>query len=372
MKKVIYLIFMIVGAAFFSSCDPMEDIYADLDAQENVIVGETKLTLSDEDYDDLGLSFGNFNSVDDAKTMIPGLLEDKFPVWGNGSLAEVTFKWYNPKDTYSENIYELSDDDHNAITGNTYGNFDSGGDIYDYLEANYPSPSEGDFVSLRYRYYSNGETTLTDGFYFENGDWNKIAGFTEAQYNAMGESYPNFSSHDEAEVKIPIALLDVYKYEPKDAGDIVQVMYELYKGGGVTKSYTSNYIFDGSSFSKYNNVANETIKFGHDGNTWLPDNTIKLSVGSAEVAIMANALSATYPGPTSNVLQYGSFDRRTGSGNYWSDDMLLEGFNILLDTIDPSAAEEQKYVLTIITYVGATSDESFSVIKTGGVWVYNN
>ena len=43
--------------------------------------------------------------------------------------------------------------------------------MFNYLEAKYSSPEEGDFVSLRYRYYSGGETTLTNGFYFKNDKW---------------------------------------------------------------------------------------------------------------------------------------------------------------------------------------------------------
>ena len=50
--------------------------------------------------------------------------------------------------------------------------------------------------------------------------------------------------------------------------------------------------------------------------------------------------------------------------------MLLEAFNVLLDASDPSAQEEQKYILTYVIYDGSTNEESMSVIKTGGVWVY--
>lgn len=71
-----------------------------------------------------------------------------------------------------------------------------------------------------------------------------------------------------------------------------------------------------------------------------------------------------------NVGFFGSFDRRSGSANFWNNDMLLEAFNVLLDSIDPSAQEDQKYVLTYVIYNGSTTDESMSVIKTGGVWVY--
>lgn len=368
MKKIIYL--MVVLGVALTGCNPMEDIYNDIDAQEDPIVGDASFTLSDEDYDDLELNFGNFNSEADAKTMLPSFLADKYPVWGKGSSAAVTFKIYSPIDTYSENVYELSDAEHNAITGKSFGNFDRDYHVFDYLEATYPTPAEDDFVSLRYRYYSGGESTLTDGFYYKDGEWNKATGFTEEQYAAMGEGFPNFSSHDEAELKTPIALLDVYKFDPKSAGDVVVTMYELYKGGGVTKSYTKNYIFDGTSWSIYNNEAEATVKFGHDGSTWVPDNTIKYTFTGDDVSFISNALIGTYPGPADNVGFFGSFDRRDSSSNYWSDAMLLEAFNVLLDNKDASAAEGQKYVLTFIIYNGATTTETKSVIKTGGVWVY--
>ncbi len=56
--------------------------------------------------------------------------------------------------------------------------------------------------------------------------------------------------------------------------------------------------------------------------------------------------------------------------NYWSDEMLLEAFNALLDDKNPSAEDGQKYVLTFVVYTGSTGNESKSVIKTDGVWVY--
>lgn len=354
----------------FTACDPMEDIYNEIDAQKEIVSGEVTFELSDEDYDELDLSYGNFNSIDDAKAMIPSLLSNKYPVWGDGSLATVTFKWYNRKDTYSKNVYALSDDEHNAITGKTYGNFDRDYHVTNFLEDKYPDAEEGDFHSLKYRYYSGGESTLTDGFFFDNGEWNRITGFTPDEYKSMGNGYPNFSGHDEAEAKIPIALVDKYKFAAKKAGDIVSAMYELYKGGGVTKSYTSNFIFDGNAWAKYNNNAKETVKFGHNGSTWVPDNTIKYTFSSDDVAIISDALIGTYPGPADNVGFFGSFDRRSSSDNYWSDDMLLEAFNALLNNINPSAIEGQKYVLTYIIYNGSTTNETKKVIKTGGVWVY--
>ncbi|UKM65804.1 hypothetical protein GSB9_02375 [Flavobacteriaceae bacterium GSB9] len=369
MKRIIFYL-LIIGTTTLVGCNPLDDIYDEIDAKDTPVVGDVVYELTDEDYDELDLNFGNFNSVDDAKEMIPGLLSDLYPVWGQGSSALVTFKWYNPVETYEAEVYELSDEEHNAITGNTYGNFDENGHVYEYLNATYPDAEEGDFVSLRYRFYNGSESTLTDGFAYEDGEWIKFTGFTEDQYEAMGEGFPNFSSEDEANQKIPIALLDVYKYNPKNAGDIVLSMYELYVGGGVTESYTAAYIFDGEVFMPYDNVAEETIQFGHDGTTWVPDNTIKYTLSSADVTFISDTFIDKYPGPADNVGFFGSFDRRSGSSNYWSDDMLLEAFNALLDNINPTAEEGQKYVLTYIIYNGSTTNETKSVIKEGGVWIY--
>jgi hypothetical protein len=377
MKKIIYVL-AILGIAT-TSCSPNEDIYDELDAQAGPIVGDADYTLTDEDYDNLNLNYGNFNSTEDAREMIPSLLSDIFPVWGLGSSALVSFNVYNPVSINESEIREISDAECNAITGQTYGNFSSSGHIYSFLAAEYPNPSEGDFISLRYDYYSGSVSTLTNGFAYENGAWIKFTGFTEDQYSAMGESYPNFSSHVEADYKIPIALLDVYQYTPISTNFIALCMYELYLGGGVTKSFTAAFIFDGVAFHPFKTQVDyepelpmeieETVQFGYDGENWIPDNTIKYDLTSADISFISNSFMTLYPGPADNVGYFGSFDRRPNSSNYWSDSMLLEAFNVLLDNMDSAAEEGQKYVLKYIVYTGATGNETMSLIKTDGMWV---
>jgi len=353
MKKI--LVLLTIFSMVFTSCEPLEMINAESDAMPNPIVGDVIFTMSDDDYEVVDRSYGNFDSEAQAKEMIPTLLNSKYPVWGNKSSATVTFKLYNKVNTYSKNIYALSDAEHNAITGKNYGNFDKSYHVTNYLEATYPDASEGDFHSLRYRFYAGGESTLTDGFVFENSEWTKITGFTPDNYSDMGESYPNFSSHDEAEIKIPVALLDVYKFAGKEAGYIVTAMYELYKGSGVTKSYTANYIFDGISWSKYTNTINETIKFGHDGATWVPDNTIKYTLTGADYTLVGNG-------------RYGNFDVRTGKDEA-EESVRLEKINTILLNNFPSDAEGQKYIVTYNVYNGANAVMSLKVIKEGGAYV---
>lgn len=369
MKRIYYLFAIVLGATFVG-CNPLEDINSEVDAIETPIVGDVALILSDDDYEDLDLPYGNFGSVEEAKDMLPDFLSDKYLALGDGSSALVTAKFYNKVATYSKNIYELTDAEHNDITGGSYGNFDKSYHIYNYLEATFPDAEEGDFESLRYRFYSGGESTLTDGFFFSEGDWEKIPGFTEDEYKEMGNSYPNFSGHDEAEAKMPIKLLDVYKYDALEAGSIVSAMYELYKGGGVTKSYTKNFLFDGASFSVYNNVINETIQFGHDGLTWVPDNTIKYILESGDYTLIVEALGSKYPDPTDSMGNYGNFERRPGNKNEWTFPMIAEAMDVVLTKLNPSAAEGQKYVVTYDIYNGSNGTENIAVIKNGeGVWV---
>ncbi|WP_406685518.1 hypothetical protein N1F78_07310 [Seonamhaeicola sp. MEBiC1930] len=381
MKNFIYL-FTLILAVTFVGCNPLEDIYNDIDAQPNPIAGDANLTLTDEDYDELGLSFPNFGSTDDAKSLIPGLLLNKYPVWGAGSSALVTYDIWAPKrDERSLIRYTVSSQDYDDL-GHTFGNFDRESEIIEFLEWKYPNPDDRTLVSLTYDFWNGSNNEYNNGYLYLEGEWMFMRGFTDDEYTEMGEGFPNFSNEDEAVAKIPIILKDIFKFEPKEAGDIEGIMYKLYvtdvddiDGDGrtddsTTYSYVKYFIYDGADWSEYNNIISETLQFGHDGSTWVPDNTIKYTFTGDDVAFISNAFISIYPGPADNVGFFGSFDRRSGSSNYWSDEMLLEAFNALLDDKDPSAEEGQKYVLTYIVYTGSTGNETMSVIKTGGVWVY--
>ena len=154
MKKVIYLLAFV--AVFFTSCDPLDEVYSELDAQENPIVGEAKITLTDDDYDDLGLNFGNFGSTDQAKSLLPAFLTDLYPVWGKGSLAEVTYELYAPlqeQDSIVRYTVTTEDYDSNPET-ERFDNFDDNDQIFDLLAVKYPTPVDNMLVSLTYKFYN--------------------------------------------------------------------------------------------------------------------------------------------------------------------------------------------------------------------------
>lgn len=386
MKKIVYLL-TLIGFTFMG-CNPLEDIYSEIDAlpaEDFLVIGTDEFSLSDDDYDSLGKTFGNFNSTDEAKTLISDLLIEKFPRFAAGSSALVSYKVYSPKSSHKKLYrYTVSTEDYDANPATAqYDNFDNVSQIYTFLDTKYPAPVNRDLVSLTYKFYNGSTNTLNNGFFYIDGAWEMIQGFTDAEYALMGEGFPNFSSADEAATKVPIYLKDKFKYESNEAGDIASIMYKLYTtdvddvdGDGrvddnTTVSFIGYYVYDGSNWSKYNNEKIETLQFGFDGTTWVPDNTIRYDLVGADYVFIGDALLATYAGPAGSAGRYGNFDRRAGNAAEWTDAMLVEAFNLLLNSKDPSAAEEQKYVVTFAIYNGAAGFESLSLIKTGGVWVLN-
>ena len=180
------------------------------------------------------------------------------------------------------------------------------------------------------------------------------SGLTDDEYTAMGEGYSNFSSEDEAIAKVSVFLVEKFKYSGKMAGDIEAIMYKLYTGGSV-KSFLANFIYDGASWAEYNNVMNETIKFGHDGATWVPDNTIKYTLTGADYTLVGNG-------------NYGNFDVRNGKDEA-EESVRLDKVNTILLNNFPNDLEGQKYIVTYNIYNGAAGVQSLSVVKTDGVYV---
>ncbi len=162
MKKFIYLL-MVLGLVFTTSCDPMDEIYADIDAQENIVVGDAIITLTDEDYTELGLD-GGFESVDDVKSMLPAFLTDLYPVWGDGSSAIVNYTMVNGlsdlgsvSNFINASTYRLENTDYPGYAQNAFAFFPDE-DPLDVLE-DILEGEEGDIVLVRYNQYVNEPVT---------------------------------------------------------------------------------------------------------------------------------------------------------------------------------------------------------------------
>jgi hypothetical protein len=214
--------------------------------------------------------------------------------------------------------------------------------------------------------YDDGEWEAADGVYF----------LSTADFDSMGEGsgqpgrFNNFGSSTPAEDYLPtfLSITAPWAYGLDD--DEVIMVYDYFSSSSGAQIRGNRYTKINGEWTAHERIISTTLQFGHDGDSWVPDNTIRYTFDGADVSFISDAFITIYPGPADNVGFFGSFDRRSGSSNFWSDDMLLEAFNALLESGGFVTDEGQKYVLTYVIYNGSTTDETKSVIKTGGVWVY--
>ncbi|MFI8377616.1 hypothetical protein [Leeuwenhoekiella sp. NPDC079379] len=385
MKKFNYLLTAItIGAMSMVGCDPVEDINDQLEANEAGISDVFNYTLTEDDYKEvLELDFATFNSVDDAKSLVPLVLKNNFPVLGNGSLATVTYDLYAPVSTErSLIVYTVSTADYDAYPETErFDNFDDEDQIYTFLDDKFPDVANRTLVSLTYKFYNGSAQTLNNGFLRVNGEWQFALGLTNDEYTMVGQGFANFNTKDEALRKLPIYLLDKFKYEDVAINDVKSTTYKVYTtdvsdidgDGSVTDSATysfiANFIFDGSSWDVYNNALPMTLQFGNDAGEWIPDNTIAYTLTVADYVFIGGELSSEFPAQTASMLRFNNLDRRSGNDAFWSDDLIYRALDLLFNKLDANAEEGQKYAVTLDIYNGANTTETFFIIKTNGSWV---
>ena len=230
MKKIFYL--FAITAFVFTSCNPLEDTNAEVDAltAKDALVDDLVLTLTDEDYTALELNFGSFSSNEDAKSMIPNLLTANYPQLGvtflaNGEInqsssALVTYKLFSP---ISRETYTVSEADYTAF-GATSLNTDSEFDTF--LTSKYPSVANGTVVELTYNtLVPQIDYTLSGADYalVGNGNFNNFD-------IRSGRSEETIESR---RVKIEEILLNNFPDTP--AGQQYLVTYTVFDGSAGTR-----------------------------------------------------------------------------------------------------------------------------------------
>lgn len=165
MKKIFYP-FAILSLVF-TSCNPMEDIYEEVDAQETIISGEAIITLTEDNYlEDLGLDNSYFDTNDDAKSMLPEFLSDLYPAWGLNSSVLVNYELENGTDlaiveNYTNaSIYSLNNTEYPGSVDNAVGFYETENPanfIPAILSNNVTNPEEGQVTLVKYKQYV-GET----------------------------------------------------------------------------------------------------------------------------------------------------------------------------------------------------------------------
>ena len=184
MKKIFYLFAIFLGTIIVG-CNPMEDIHNDANANSTGVVLEVQLTLTDDDYTDdideggLGLDNTSFSSEEDAKSMLPAFLAERYPYLSNGSSAFVGYNLYIGS-AFGIRDYNLDQDDY-TFSGSDALGFQSdanpGDYLVDILAANVTNAKEGDYRLAKYFQFTGDFGIVTPTVSLdENFDYGGAAG----------------------------------------------------------------------------------------------------------------------------------------------------------------------------------------------------
>jgi hypothetical protein len=258
----------------------MEDIYDDIDAQTNAdaIVGDVVITLSDDDYADLDLSFGNFSSEEDAKAMLPAFLSEKYPTFGvtlnaDGSIKEassaaITYKLYSP---IKFDTYTVSDSDYEAV-GLT--SLNDNGDFNDFFDYKYPSEAKGTVIDLTYK----TEPTINN-YTLTNDDYDLVG---NGQFNNFDIRTGRDDETIEARrVKIETILLN--NISSAALGDIYNVSYRAFNDSFTTVTLMMEVVLTGTPGITNYTLTNDDFDLVGNGQF----NNFDIRLGRAEETIEA-------------------------------------------------------------------------------------
>ncbi|MUU78543.1 choice-of-anchor J domain-containing protein [Winogradskyella endarachnes] len=219
---------------------------------------------------------------------------------------------------------------------------------------------EGETVDTEVYYtYTDGEWVLSEGVYI----------LSEEDFESMGLS--NFGSSIPADNYLPTFLSIKYPFAQEE--DELIVIYKYVSSSSGAQLRGNLYSVVGGEWTGYESTISTTLQFGKEDGIWVPDNTIRYTVISSDYSLVASTL-LTEPGfesAASNLDSYGNFNRTTGSSG-WTDAQMKTAMGVILDNLDPNAEEGQKYIVTVDIYNGASGTEDFAVIKTDGVWEWQN
>ncbi len=364
------------------SCDPLEDVFTELDeAASDKIVADLNITLTDDDYEvaDDACScarFGNFSSLDDVKAGVPAVLNNNYPHLGDGSSAIVNYEFYNgssPDLRRDQFIFTVTEAEYDAL-GFGFGNFSNLSRDIPIYAAFKEEGRDGQYMDITHDFWTGStvvEMTSRAVYTVAYGwQWTFILP-DDAYGDFFNESGIDFSSSSEGREKMPV-YLNEFMSRFVDEGSVLVAQYNHDDNNEGPTPDVGLYIFSGGEWLLYNDhfqISNESLSFGHDGTTWVPDNTIKYTVTAADYTAIAAQYAGTPNGD--NLARFGNFNRQ-GGGTHWSDEAIIEALGWLLENGNFVNEEGQKYLITTAGYNGANITEVWSLIRTSGAWVLNN
>jgi len=364
--KFLNILLIIIVLAILQACNPLEDDINALDIPTTV-AADLEITLTDDDYDFVDKGFGNFDSEDEAKELIPDILTENYPQMGSGSSALVHYDIFDPIRINEELADTLSDQDYMDL-GQDFGNLSSDGDIFDAVEFKHPNPVANDLFTLTYEWFCFGcpdQGTLTSKVTYYEGKWYNAYVPTDEDYTFMGQSFPNFDSRTTARERIATILGLKYLFD--DVGTIrTSVFIYTFVDNDEVRHFVdfmAVFQFDGDVWQPFQDVIELSLQLGHDGKGWVPDNTIKYSLTGNDYTTIAAATASSNPGGSSSMDNFGNYDI-----SLWSDDQILSSIGNRLLEIFPEE-EGQKYLVSYDTWEPGAGVRTLHVIYMGGAYV---
>ncbi|MCL3780243.1 hypothetical protein EMN47_07535 [Prolixibacteraceae bacterium JC049] len=418
MKKLLYSLSLI--ALLFTACEPMEDIYDDMDANKAPYTGRVEYTLVDDDYTNISKlakdepnaanigKYKNFSSSVPAAKFVPYLLGAKYATLEKGSIANITYKEYVGGLSYLGTLakavaYTLTNADYDSMGPGPgqYNNFSSSHKpetyLPDFLKGKYDDAKSGDFVYITYKYYSGGVSERSDYYKFDGTAWAKesvevpsgVIAYTlsNSDYDSMGApgKYNNFSSSAEPEDYLPTFLKLKFPYSKNGAR--IAVVYKYYSNKK-TSNRADEYTLKNGVWSESVPTVMKTSQFIHTGaQGWLFDPTVVFKMVKADFKIIVDNVKAdaskveTSKYPDSEYYygasyKYDNFDVRDGkvSSTFatWQDGVKEAIGEVLLPAKFPNAVKEVSgvqvnYKVTFVTYDGSSDmyEITFKCTKSG-------
>ena len=207
-------------------------------------------------------------------------------------------------------------------------------------------------------------------FVYEDGSWEAaedVHYLSAADYDSMGENsgqpgrFDNFSNSTSPSDYLPQFLSIQNPFAQEE--DEIFIVYRFFRGGAVGTTTRGNlYTFTNGEWIQ----STTSLKLGYKNGVWVPDNTIRYTLNSTDYSLVVDELTGIegFEAAVDNLDSFGNFNR-TGP---WTDDMIVTALNVVLDNLDPSAEEGQKYIVTIATWAPGNSTEDFALIKDTGEW----
>ncbi|MFT5749146.1 MAG: hypothetical protein ACI93S_000399 [Ancylomarina sp.] len=374
MKNILYIASFL--ALVFTSCDPMEDTYDELDGLREPYKQDVEFTLADADYATLGdlalavaktddekddakdiAKYKSFSKYLPAANYIPLFLKSQYATLELNSSAKVTYKYYQGSlyylrdyASYIDGIAEMDDyylqpADYDSMgEPGSHDNFSYNAKAEDYLPAfllgKYIDAVEGDEQAITYKYYDSGSTTtITEVWIFDGSVWAEkdapelpegvtLYELIDDDYDSMGApgSHDNFSSSDDPAVYLPKFMNIKFAYATE--GDKIATQYRFYKGKidgkHVTVTELREFTFDGTQWDEYESTVDVTGQYMNTKDGWVFDPTTIFTMVSSDYQMIVDYSIAEH-GKTSDYpdseYYYGS------SGAFSNFDLRLKNRN---------------------------------------------